>query len=755
MTDAADIDRKPKDATEYVSRWVEAVKAAKADEKNWRDEAMKAVEAFRGEKSSASRDFNLYHSNIEILAPAIFNSVPVPDVRRRFADSDPVGKFAADIIERSLSFSMDSYDFDQRVKLGVYDMAITGRGVMRVRYEPETEMDERLGVEAVTYQTAPCEYVPWDRFTVGPAITWDDVPWIEFDHYLSKDQVEKLAGAEMASKLPYNYTAHGKDGEKSTSENIPDAFKRVYLMEIWDKRDRKVLFLCPDWRDDVVREEPDPLSLEQFFPVPRPMYAVAPVGKLCPVSPITIYRGLLEELNEVTRRISKLVKQLRPRGGYLGTGLDMKPMAEADDGELVPLQGSEMSLAAGAVGIDKAITWFPMEPTVLALRELLAQRDAIKQTIYEVTGIADIMRGASDAGETASAQKLKAQFGSVRVRAMQMEVARFVRDLLRLKANIMAKLFEPAVLMEMTGIKLLPQAQKQQLMQMAQANPEQAQQIAQQQPELVEMVKGPSMEEVFGLLRSDKMRSYRIDIETDSTIRGDLMRNQEQMAGFLQGTGQYLAAIGPMVKEGAIPKEAAVELYAAFARQFQLGKSAEDALDNLAKSASQPQADPAAAEAAKGQAEAQATMQVEGAKLQAQQQLEAAKLEMEQMKLQATAQAKAQEIELKRYEIDLQDQRERQKADKEINMRASEAAMNAQLKRETAAMSAKPTTTVSLDAGSSMGVLTDTLSKALSDQNGRLEQTQMMVADALRMMSAPKRIVRGPDGRAAGVEAAS
>jgi len=756
MTDAADIDRKPKDATEYVSRWVEAVRAAKSLEKNWREEeACKAVEAFRGEKASASRDFNLYHSNIEILAPAIFNSVPVPDVRRRFADSDPAGKFAADIIERALSMSMDSYDFDQRVKLGVYDMAITGRGVMRVRYEPEMAMDESLGVEAVKYQTAPCEYVSWDRFTVGPAITWDDVPWIEFDHYLSKDQVEKLAGEEMARKLPYNYTAAGKDGEKSTSENIPDAFKRVYLMEIWDKRDRKVIFVCPDWCDEVVREAEDPLKLEEFFPVPRPMYAVAPVGKLCPVSPITIYRGLLEELNEVTRRISRLVKQLRPRGGYLGTGLDMKPMAEADDGELVPLQGSEMTLAAGAVGIDKAITWFPMEPTVLALRELLAQRDAIKQTIYEVTGIADIMRGASDAGETASAQKLKAQFGSVRVRAMQMEVARFVRDLLRLKANIMAKLFEPAVLMEMTGIKLLPQAQKQQLMQMAQANPEQAQQIAQQQPELVEMVKGPSMEEVFGLLRSDKMRAYRIDIETDSTIRGDLMRNQEQMASFLQGTGQYLAAIGPMVKEGAIPKEAAVELYAAFARQFQLGKSAEDALDNLAKSASQPQADPAAAEAAKGQAEADAKMQVEGAKLQAQQQLEAAKLEMEQMKLQATAQAKAQEIELKKYEIDLQDQRERMKAEKEINMRASEAAMNAQLKRETAAMSAKPTTTVSLDAGSSMGVLTDTLSKALSDQNGRLEQTQMMVADALRMMSAPKRIVRGPDGRAAGVEAAS
>lgn len=636
---ADDVAAKPKDQTEYVSRWVEAVEAARADEKPWRDEAQKAVDAFRGEKQSASRNFNLYHSNIEILAPAIFNSVPVPDVRRRFADEDLVGKYAADIIERSLSFSMDTYDFDQRVKLGVYDMAITGRGVMRARYEPETGEDARLKVEAITYQQAPCEYVSWDRFTVGPAITWDDVPWIEFDHFLSKDQVVKLAGQEMADRLPYTFTAHGKDGDKKPTENIPEAFKRTHLMEIWDKRDRKVIFICPEWKAEVVKEADDPLKLENFFPVPRPMYAVAPVGKLAPVSPLSIYRDLLEELNEVTRRISRLVKQMRPRGGYLGTGLDMKPMAEADDGELVALQGAEMMLAAGAVGIDKAITWFPLEPTVLALRELLAQRDAIKQTIYEVTGIADIMRGASDANETASAQKLKAQFGSVRVRAMQMEVARFVRDLLRLKAEIMSRHFEPSVLMEMTNIKLLPQAQKQQLMQMAQANPEKAQQIAQQQPELAEMVQAPSAEEVFGLLRSSKMRGYRIDIETDSTIRGDLMRNQEQMGMFLQGTAQFLSAIGPMVKEQAIPKDTAVELYAAFARQFQLGKSAEDALDKLAKSSQQaPQEDKGAAEAAKAKAEGETKLQIEQVKQQSQQQVKEAEL-------QASERAKAAEIE--------------------------------------------------------------------------------------------------------------
>lgn len=695
-----DTIKPPKDQTEYVGRWVEAVTAAMADEKDWREEAKKAVQAFRGEHESKSRQFNLYHSNIEILAPAIFNSVPVPDVRRRFADKDQAGKFAADIIERSLSFSMDTYDFDQRVKLGVYDMAITGRGVMRVRYEPQTAPDARLGVDKVSYQQAPCEYVPYQRVFFGPAVTWDDVPWICFEHYLPREQIKTLA-PKMLDKIPFTHTAHGKDGEAKPTENTPDAFKRAKIWEIWDKRDRKVTFICPEFTQAVVREEEDPLKLENFFPIPRPMYAVAPVGKLAPVSPLTIYRDLLEELNEVTRRISRLVKQLRPRGGYLGTGLDMKPMAEADDGELVALQGSEMMLAAGAVGIDKAITWFPLEPTVLALRELLAQRDAIKETIYEVTGIADIMRGASDANETASAQKLKAQFGSVRVRAMQMEVARFVRDLLRLKAEIIAKMFEPEILMEMTNIKLLPAATKQQMMQAAQANPEQAQQIAQQQPELVEMLQAPSMEEVFGLLRSDKMRSYRIDIETDSTIRGDLARNQEQMAGFLAGTAQFLSAIGPMVKEQAIPKDTAVELYAAFARQFQLGKSAEDALDKLAKSAAQPQqqTDPAQAEAAKVKAEGetklqieqvkqQASQQVKAAELQANQQLEAAKMQMEQQraamqiqlereKAQMQGQIEQMKAELKLYEIDKKSETDREANKLKVEQQGRDNALKA------------------------------------------------------------------------------
>jgi hypothetical protein len=435
------------------------------------------------------------------------------------------------------------------------------------------------------------------------------------------------------------------------------------------------------------------------------MYAVTPVDSLVPVCPYTIYRDLLEELNQVSTRIVRLVKQLRPRAGYVGTMPDVKAWTEAGDGEIVPLTATDPMLSAGAIDVNRWLAWFPLEPTVLAIRQLLEQRAVLVQTIQEVTGMSDIMRGSTDPRETAKAQQLKSQFGSVRIRAMQAEVARHVCDTFRLKAQIIGKHFEWDVISAVTGIKLLPKAQKQAAMAMAQQNPQMAQQIAAQNPEMAKMVQAPSVEEVMELLRGGMM-DYRIDIETDSTIRADLMRNQEQMSMFLQGTSQYLQAIGPMVKEQAIPKEAAVELYIAFTRQFQLGKSAEDALEKLAHSPTQPKqegddgkaAAQAAVQTAKIKAEADyrltkgdawAKHQIEQAKIQSQQQIETLKIQSNEKIEMLKAQLKQAELQLNAQDIQMKDVREREtaaaqikaKQDSEMQQRFHER-QNAMMERE-------------------------------------------------------------------------
>jgi hypothetical protein len=117
------------------------------------------------------------------------------------------------------------------------------------------------------------------------------------------------------------------------------------------------------------------------------------------------------------------------------------------------------------------------------LIDLYKQRDMLVQAIYEVTGIADIMRGSSDPNETLGAQQLKAQFGSSRMKRRQRAIQKWIRDIYKIKAEIIAEHFEPQVLQDMTGDEITP--------------------------------------EIMQLLRSDKLRSYRIDIETDSTIFED------------------------------------------------------------------------------------------------------------------------------------------------------------------------------------------------------------------------------------------
>jgi hypothetical protein len=185
------------------------------------------------------------------------------------------------------------------------------------------------------------------------------------------------------------------------------------VWEIWDRDSKKVLFICQDYHDRVLKSEDDPLQLTKFFPTPKPLQAIEQTSSLVPVTPLRVYKDLVNELNEITKRITKLIKTLRPRGMYGGNALDVQAVGNADDGELVPATDVMAFLNNG--GLEKAIHWYPLDPTTKAIQTLYEQRAAIEQTIYQVTGIADIQRGSTDPNETLGAQQLKAQWGSLRI----------------------------------------------------------------------------------------------------------------------------------------------------------------------------------------------------------------------------------------------------------------------------------------------------------------------------------------------------
>ena len=119
-----------------VRRWLAELNIAHREEKDWREEGEELWDMYEGGRKKA-HSFNILWANTELLLPAVYNSTPEPDVRRRFRDADPVGKAVSELLERSLSANVDEYDFDDEAESFVLDMLLVGRGVPRVKYEPQ------------------------------------------------------------------------------------------------------------------------------------------------------------------------------------------------------------------------------------------------------------------------------------------------------------------------------------------------------------------------------------------------------------------------------------------------------------------------------------------------------------------------------------------------------------------------------------------------------------------------------------------
>ena len=753
--------------------WLDSITLARKNEESWRNAAGEARDRYRGDKENQQgKKFNILYANTQITLPAIYNSTPIPDVRRRFGDADATGKVAAQVLERSLSYSFDAYDFGGNMRAAVFDSVLAGRGVLRVRYEPSFEKTEEEQQEKaeeyaeaaeeaaqpaaprIVFQKVCIEHVNWQDFIIGPGRKWEEVPWIGFEHRLTREELEDRFG-DLGATMPLDIITDDARARNSDPRDVPDVFKRGTVYEIWDKEEREVLFVAPSLPSKILKRVDDPLGMQDFWPMPRPIYDVVDSGSLVPVVPYSLYKDQADELDHVTRRIDKLVEQCRYRGLRAADVAEFESLARAQDGEFVAVDNA---MQYADRGLDKAIWPVPIETLVSVIVQLMQHREALKATIYEITGLSDIVRGASVASETATAQQIKAQFGSIRIQDRQAEVQRMARDAVRLMAELIGEKFEPETLGLMTGVDL-PQAQQKMLAQQAAMMAQQSGQPV--PPEIEQVLTVPSWDDVLQVLRSDAMRGYRVDIETDSTVQADVARLKTNAAEFVQGFGGFIQAVGPAVQAGAMPMDVVADLLTAFARNFKLGRQAEDALERMSKIAAQPapqQDEGAAAEAQRAAAEAQAEqqraameMQVKQAEAQAKAQLEQEKLALEAQRLAMEAQIKEREIAIREAEVALKAQIETARL-QDGQVARTEARQDSKIQEREAMLGENEAQMRELAAA--MAALNQTLAAQAEQQT----QAAMMQAQALsqlaQAMMAPKRVVRGNDGRAIGVETA-
>ena len=581
----------------------------------------------RSAKEGGEREFQIFWANLEVLKPAIYSRPPVPVVASRFKDRKEINRHASEILERTLTTSFDTEDIDATMKLVRDDLATNARGVVWLRYQEDDKG------EKVNY-----DHIDRKDFAHEVARKWKEVGWVARRSWLTRKQgLKRFEDAWL--KVTYkDIRDEAKGDDRMTEQKAP-------VWEIWSKAHGVVVWVSPGMEDVLDIQEPF-LSLDNFYPCPRPAYGTIERSSLKPVPDFVYYKDQVEEINEMTARISALAEALRMKGFYsagveeLGDAVEAALKNTENNAILIPVPNTQ---ALGGAALKDAIVWLPVREVAEVIVQLIGLRKQLIDDVYQITGLSDIMRGATDPNETLGAQELKSQYGSIRVRDRQEELVRLARDVTRIAGEIIAENFQPQTMMAMSQYEEAPSQQQiqgqiqgieqkvKQAAEQAQSNPQimeklktdpqamqQAKQMMQQaQAQVQKLQSTVTLEQVFEFLKNERMRPFVMEIETDSTIQPDEEKAKKSVTEFVSALGGTLQQLGALVT--AQPKAApfAAEVLKFAIGPFRAGRPLEAAIDdfadNMQQMAGEQKPDP---EAEKAKADAQAKGQEMQLKMQ-------------------------------------------------------------------------------------------------------------------------------------------
>jgi hypothetical protein len=471
MSDGAQVNT-PEELGGEWKRWSAEIHSAKEPEDKFRRRVRAVEERYRDEKEEnerrPARRFNILWSNTEILTAALTQELGKQIIERRYRDQDPVGRAAAQALDRAVGYHIDETGYEDTIRAAIFDAVLGGRGTLRLRYVPEfgpPMMTEQGPVPQVVYEEAATEYVHWSDFMTSAARIWPDVRWVSFRALMTREQGRERFGKKF-DKVPLNWTPNGNQRDSATSSDENQLYNRAPIYEIWHKGKKEVVWWCPDYDAGLLDKQPDPLGLRGFFPCPRPLSFAGTNSDIIPIPEYDLYRDQADEIDRLTTRINLLISAIRAAGVYDQANPELQQFLAQAENTMTPIKNWKAFAESG--GLKGALDFLPIEPMVKAIAELANARERIKQELYEVTGIGDIVRGASDPNETATAQRIKSNFASIRLDNKRSRVARFTIETLSIMTEIIAEHFSPETLKLMTGLKLPDTPEEAQMLMMQQ-----------------------------------------------------------------------------------------------------------------------------------------------------------------------------------------------------------------------------------------------------------------------------------------------
>ena len=371
---------------------------------------------------------NIFWASVETLKPFLYFKQPHPFIVRAGKNTDEIESLACKILERALNWDLKQFDFDSAVKYARNDFLLSGMGILWEQYIPTFKY---IGNELIkdkeqvdTVYTNPTLFLAdTDKVDV-----WEDVTWVARRMYMNMSEAEETFSPEV---MQYLYHTYGTDGI-------------ITVYEIWDKTTRNIYYLSPDYTPDFLQVNGDVLHLSGFFPCPKPIMGTLTNDGIIPVPDYVEIKSILDELDGVNNRMRLTMQALKVSGCYDNAFPELSNILDKD---VTLISLSDFARLKDAGGLKGIIEFAPISQYIEALQALAERRHVLIESIYEITGVSDIMRGTSQQNETATAITKKTNFGTLRNQDRQNDMQRFLRDLLKIKAEIICEHFAPEFLL--------------------------------------------------------------------------------------------------------------------------------------------------------------------------------------------------------------------------------------------------------------------------------------------------------------------
>ena len=475
--------------TDEVKKWIDRISSA---DKKWKiyHELVKEIrEYYKNDKKKNKQ--NIFWSSIETLKPFIYFKAPVPYVERRSKTANPIEDTACKILEKALIHNLDSQDFDGVIKYARNDYLLSGLGLTYEKFEPVIEqvsqqisdidpvtgeaVVEEISAEVMSDAKIVTTYIDPQKvlFDVNHVSVWEDCEWVAQIIEMTKREAIEQFGEEITAQIL----------ERGISKD-EDLATTVKIYRIWDKEGKRIIYLAKEVKDKFLRVDEDVLNIEGFYPFPKPVFATLTNDGLIPVPDYSEIKCQLDELDGINTRMKMTMQALKVSGAYDGAFPELANILNKD---VTLVQVSDFDKVREKGGIEGFVGFMPIAQYIEALRALAERRIQLMDAIYEITGVSDIMRGNSNPDETATAVTKKTNFGTLRNQDRQNDFQRYLTDVLKIKAEIICEMFTPELLARY-------------------AEPNTNPQIIMQAVEL---------------LKSDKLRSLVLGIETDTSFMQD------------------------------------------------------------------------------------------------------------------------------------------------------------------------------------------------------------------------------------------